>query len=153
MKVRALMTSMPRTCSPGTNFAEAAKLMREGDCGILPVVDDGKLVGVITDRDMCVALATQNKRASRIKVSEVAQTSVYTCGPDDDVHAALAQMSEHRIRRLPVEGFGKTLVGIISMDDILLAAGPSQAVRDAEVLKTFQAICAHHHPSPRIAVV
>ena len=60
MKVRDIMTGEPRTCSPGTNLAAAAELMLDGDCGILPVMEDGKLVGVVTDRDMYIALATRN---------------------------------------------------------------------------------------------
>ena len=151
MKIKDIMTAEPQTCSLGTNLAAAAALMLDGDCGILPVVEDGKLVGVVTDRDMFVALATRNKRASEIAVGEVVQTPVHTCGPDDDVHVALATMKQHLVRRLPVEGFGGTVMGIVSMNDILLAAGARKPVREAEVVDTFQAICAHHHPSPHIA--
>lgn len=151
MKIKDIMTAEPRTCSLGTNLAAAAALMLDGDCGILPVVEGGKLVGVVTDRDMFIALATRNKRASEIAVGEVVQTPVHTCGPDDDVHVALATMKQHRVRRLPVEGFGGTVMGIVSMNDILLAAGARKPVREAEVVDTFQAICAHHHPSPHIA--
>ena len=68
MKVKDLMTREPRTCSPDTTLASAAHLMWDGDCGILPVVDDGELVGVVTDRDMYIALATQNARASHLRV-------------------------------------------------------------------------------------
>jgi CBS domain-containing protein len=151
MKIKDIMTAEPRTCSLGTNLAAAAALMLDGDCGILPVVEDGKLVGVVTDRDMYIALATRNKRASQVTVGEVVQTPVHTCGPDDDIHVALATMKQHRVRRLPVEGFGATVMGIVSMNDILLAAGARKPVREAEVVDTFQAICAHHHPSPHIA--
>ena len=85
MKVKDIMTPEPRTCSPTTNLAVAAAIMLDGDCGILPVVDEGKLVGVVTDRDMYIALATRGKRASHVTVREVVQAPVYTCGPDDDV--------------------------------------------------------------------
>jgi CBS domain-containing protein len=108
MKVKDIMTSEPRTCSPTTNLATAAAIMLDGDCGILPVVDEGKLVGVVTDRDMYIALATRGKRASHITVTEVVQAPVNTCGPDDDVQTVLQTMKEHRVRRLPVEGFGGT---------------------------------------------
>ena len=120
--------------------------MMDADCGILPVVEDGKLVGVATDRDMYIALATRNRLASEITVGQVAGTKVFTCRPDDDVHDALATMKRHCVRRLPVEGFGRSVVGIVSMNDILLAAGPRRAVRNDEVIDTFQTICAHHHP-------
>lgn len=151
MKIKDIMSGEPRTCSPETNLAEAAAMMLDGDCGMLPVVADGKLVGVVTDRDLFIALATRNTRGSEIVVRDVAQTPVFTCGPDDDVRAALATMKQHRVRRLPVEGFGGTIMGVVSMNDLVLASGPRKAVRDAEVVSTLQAICAHHHPSPHIA--
>ena len=151
MKVKEVMTGEPRTCSLGTNLAEAAALMLDGDCGVLPVVDDGALVGVVTDRDMYIALATRNQRAAELTVREVVQAPVHTCGPEDDVQVALDTMTRHCVRRLPVEGFGGTILGIISLNDIVLASGPRKPVRDADVVHTMQAICAHHHPSPRIA--
>ena len=151
MKITDIMTTEPRTCSLGTNLAAAAALMLDGDCGILPVVKNGKLVGVVTDRDMYIALATRNSRASEITVREVVQTPVYTCGPDDDIQAALETMKQHRVRRLPVEGFGGTVMGIVSMNDTVLASGPRKPVRDTEVVSTRRSICAHHHPSPHIA--
>jgi CBS domain-containing protein len=150
MKVKEIMTAEPRTCSPDMNLAAAATLMLDGDCGILPVVQDGKLVGVVTDRDLYIALATRNTRASDVTVAEVVRTPVHTCGPDDDVEAVLATMKQQRVRRLPVAGFGETVLGIISMNDILLAAGAGKPVSEAAVVDTFQAICAHHHPAPHI---
>jgi CBS domain-containing protein len=150
MKVKNLMTQEPRTCTRATNLAEAAALMLDADCGILPVVDDqGKIVGVVTDRDMYIALATRNKLASQLTVGEVARSEVVTCGPDDDVQAALATMKQHRVRRLPVEGFGGTVAGIVSMNDILLAAG-TKGVGNAEIVDTFRTICAHRHPTPHV---
>ena len=149
MNVKKLMTPAPRTCTRATNLAEAAALMLDADCGILPVVDDnGKLVGVVTDRDMYVALATRNTLASQLTVGDVARSTVFTCGPDDDVQSALATMKQHHVRRLPVEGFGGTVAGIISMNDILLAAG--KGVGNADIVETLQAICAHHHPVPHV---
>ena len=151
MKVKEIMTAAPATCAPGTNLAAAAALMMDADCGILPVVnDDGTLAGVVTDRDMCIALATRNVLASQLTVGEVAHARVFTCNPDDDAHAALATMKTHRVRRLPVAGFGGTVVGIVSMNDILLAAGPKQPMRSDEVVDALQAICSHHLPVPRI---
>lgn len=150
MKIKEIMTAQPVTCAPGTNLAAAAELMLDADCGILPVVENDKLVGVVTDRDMFIALATRDARASDLTVGQVAGTKVFTCEPDDDVHAALETMKQHRVRRLPVEGFGHTVVGIVSMNDILMAAGPRRAVRNDEVVDTFQSICAHHHPTPHV---
>jgi CBS domain-containing protein len=150
VKVKEIMTAQPTTCAPDTNLAAAAELMLDADCGILPVVEDGTLVGIVTDRDMFIALATRDARASDLTVGQVASTQVFTCEPDDDVHSVLAMMKQHRVRRLPVEGFGHTVVGIVSMNDILLAAGPRRIVRSDEVVDTFQSICAHHHPTPHV---
>ena len=150
MKVKDLMTREPRTCSPDTTLAAAAHLMWDGDCGILPVVDDGELVGVVTDRDMYIALATQNARASHLRVGAVASQTVATCDPEDDVHVALATMKQARVRRLPVLGFGRTVLGILSINDILRVAGADRGVSDEDVVSTLQAICAHHHPTPHV---
>ena len=151
MKITDIMTREPAICSTSTNLAAAAKLMLDADCGILPVVDDqSKLVGVVTDRDMYIALATRNRLASQVTVGEVARTTVFTCAPDDDVESALQTMRQHRVRRLPVAGFGGAVVGIVSMNDIVLAAGARKPVRNEAVVETMQAICAHHLPVPHI---
>jgi len=150
MKVKDIMTKDPVTCSPDTTVAEAAHLMWEADCGILPVVDDGEIEGVVTDRDMYVALATRNVRAANLKVGAVATKTFVTCVPEDDVHEALDLMRQALVRRLPVVGLGGTVLGIVSLNDILLAAGPDQAVTNEDVLDALKAICAHHHPVPHV---
>jgi CBS domain-containing protein len=154
MKVKDIMTTDLKTCTPDTTVAEAAHLMWDGDCGILPVVDEGVLVGVVTDRDMYIALATKNARASQLRVGAVASTKVATCAPDDDVRAALATMKQSRVRRLPVVGFGDTVTGILSMNDILraTAAGKKGLANDA-IVEALGAICAHHHPAPHVVAV
>jgi CBS domain-containing protein len=151
MKIRDVMTPQPRTCTPGTNLAEAAALMLDADCGVLPVVDDaGRLTGVVTDRDMYIALATRARLASELAVGDVMRRQLFTCGPDDDVQAALATMREHHVRRLPVEGFGGTVAGVVSMNDIVLAAGRGRGVTNTEIVETFQAICRHRHPAAHV---
>jgi CBS domain-containing protein len=142
MKIKEIMTTQPKSASRDTTLAAAAHLLWGADCGILPVVDGGKLVGVVTDRDMYVALATRNKPATQITVGEVSTGKVWSCGPDDDVHAALDTMASQRVRRLPVTQDG-ALVGIISMNDLVLAAGAEKEVRNDEVVATLKAICAH----------
>ena len=151
MKVKDIMTAAPRTCTATTNLAEAAALMLDADCGFLPVVDEhGKLTGVVTDRDMYIALGTRNCRASHLTVGDVATTRVISCEPEDDVEHVLAVMKEHRLRRLPVEGFGGTVAGIIAINDIVLNAGRGK-VPNAEIIQTLQAICSHRHPVPHVA--
>lgn len=150
MKVKDLMTTDVKTCTPDTTVAEAAQLMWEGDCGILPVVRDRVVVGVVTDRDMYIALATQNTRASRLTVGAVASAKLATCAPEDDVQKALATMKHARVRRLPVVGFGGTVRGILSMNDILLAAGSGKEVTSEDVVATLRAICGRHHSAPHV---
>ncbi len=152
MKIKDVMTAAPVVCTPGTTLAQAAAMMIEADCGLLPVVASDALVGVVTDRDMYIALATRNLRASEMTVGEVVQSPVWTCVPDDDVHAVLAMMKEHRIRRVPVTGFGGTVLGVVSINDLLLAAGAKKGPAGAEVLDTLQGICAHHHPAAHVSV-
>ena len=152
MKVREIMTANPQSCGPDVTLDAAAHAMWEADCGILPVQDNGKLVGVVTDRDMYIALATRNRLPSQITVGEVATGSVATCQADDDVLAALATMKQKSVRRLPVVGpDGKTLVGILSMNDIVLATGAKKGIGTEAVVETLQAICAHTRRKPHTA--
>ena len=151
MTISDLMTSDPVTCLPTTNLAEAAALMLQGDCGILPVVENGKIRGVVTDRDLFIALGTRDRQPSTVTVGEVMCGPLFTCGPDDDVHAVLSMMKEHAVRRLPVEGFGGTVIGIVSMNDLVGAVGERKGVRGAAVVEALQSICAHHQPALRIA--
>lgn len=154
MKVKDLMTSDVRTCTPETTVAEAAHLMWDGDCGILPVVDDGELTAIVTDRDMYIALATRNSLASQLRVGAVASKPVVTCAPEDDVEDALAQMKQAKVRRLPVVGFGGTVLGLLSMDDIVLAAGNGRkGLKSDEIVQVLQAIYGHHHPAPHVVAV
>jgi CBS domain-containing protein len=136
MKVRDIMSPAPRTCAPDTTLAAAAGLMWEADCGILPVVAGRAVTGVITDRDICIALATKNLLASDVRVGQIATPHVATCRPEDDVHAALAIMKQKQVRRLPVVDSDGTVAGVLSMNDVVLAAaGAGEPVRDVEVIE------------------
>lgn len=150
MTVRDVMTSEPVAVAPWTTLAEAAALMLAVDCGVLPVVDHGRLTGIVTDRDLFIALATRNVLASQLSLGEVARHDVWTCGPDDDVRAALDIMRRRQVRRLPVVDAGDRVVGIVSMNDILLAVGGSRAVAPRAVIDTLQQISAHHHLPSRV---
>jgi len=150
MKVKDAMTTDVRIYTPDTTLAEAGRLMWDGDCGILPVVDDGALIGVVTDRDLFIALATQNERAASVRIGAVATMTVAACAPDDDLQDALAIMRHVRVRRLPVVGFGTSLLGILSMNDIVMAIAKSDDVSCEDVVQTLQAIFAQHHPAPHI---
>jgi CBS domain-containing protein len=150
VKAKELMTSNPLVCGPETTVADAAQLMWKGDCGALPVVEAGKLVGIVTDRDMYIALATRDVRASELKVGEVATRNVATCEPEDDIVSVLHTMKTRAVRRLPVIGFGGTVLGILSMNDVVLSAGAERPVRNEDVVETLHGICGHHHALPQI---
>lgn len=144
MNVRDLMTSDVRTCRPETNLAEVVRDMWEGDCGALPVVsDDGRVTGIITDRDICIAVATRGRAADRIAVRDVARDHVYTCLPNDDASAALQTMKLHKIRRLPVVDVDGHVRGMLSLNDIVTHAG---AASPTDVVNTLASICEHQRP-------
>jgi CBS domain-containing protein len=143
MKVRDVMTTDLKCCGPDTNLAAATELMWANDCGILPVVEEGKLVGIITDRDVCVAVGTRNCRPAEMAVREVATREVHTCAPDDDVHTAMAIMRRGKVRRLPVVEEG-ALTGVLALNDIILAAERKHGDVDYEdVMNTMKAVSEH----------
>ena len=134
MKVKEVMMGTPYHIPLNANLGVATELMWKGNCGFLPVVDAGKKVcGVITDRDICVALGTRNQTAGQVRVEEVVQRKVYACDPEDDIHIALQTMREGHVRRLPVVDFNGNLSGVVSMDDLLLRAEPDREGRQAEL--------------------
>jgi CBS domain-containing protein len=146
MKVREIMTTDVRSCGPEASLAEAAMIMWENDCGTVPVVNGaGQAVGIVTDRDICMAVATKNRLASDISVGEVSQGHVRTCRPEADVSAALDVMRKEQLRRLPVVDEGGRLVGILSLADVVRHAkkGESKKARHVphkEVLRVLKAL-------------
>lgn len=144
MKVRELMTPNPLSCSVGTDLATVARLMAKADCGALPVTDTGgKVIGIITDRDICIAVAAHDHPARQILAGAAGiKNVVYTCRAEDDVTTALDRMKWHKVRRLPVVNPDGTLVGMLSWSDIALAAGRAPHDIDAGVLiDTYRGIC------------
>jgi CBS domain-containing protein len=144
MKVREIMTEEPRCCHSDTNLAAATELMWNNDCGVLPVVDDGRLAGIITDRDICIALGTRNRPATNIAVRDVATHEVQTCAPDEDVHTAMAVMRRAKVHRLPVVNDEGKMEGVIALNDIVLAAERKHGAIDyEEVMNTIKAVSEH----------
>lgn len=145
--VEDLMTRTPWYCHPDTNLAIVAELMWKHDCGALPVVENGHVLAVITDRDIAIALGTRGVRAQDLTASEVATHPVVFCREDDDVHAALHLMTDARVRRLPVVNDHDELTGVIALNDLVLAARPTNGhksdLEDEEVLRSLRRICAH----------
>jgi len=150
MRVRELMSAPVTSIRPSDSLEQAARLLWEHDCGMLPVVDSTGAVGAaITDRDICMAAYTQGKRLSEIRVREVISNKVVSCRPEESWVTVAGRMATHQVRRLPVvDGAGK-LVGIVSINDLALAAqekGHPQDFACREVGKLMAEICAHRVP-------
>jgi CBS domain-containing protein len=142
MLVRDLMTRDVTSCVPGNNLAQIAELMWNNGCGSLPILDGlGKVAGMITDRDVCIALGTRDCKAADVLVQHVARPVCYTCSPDDHVRSALKTMATYEVGRLPVvDGTGR-LVGILSLDDIVFRAGGGCSdLTDREIINTMRAL-------------
>ena len=151
MKVQDVMTEDVKSCRPHTDLASAAALMWQNDCGVLPVViDGGKVIGVITDRDIAIALGTRNKKAAQISVKDVMTADLFSATPGEDIHAALKSMRKNRVHRLPVIDDHGKLRGILSLSDVALHAvhptGKETPVLNYDdVVGTLKAVCEHRH--------
>jgi CBS domain-containing protein len=144
MKVREVMTANASFCGPESTLEEASFLMQRHNCGFLPVIGDGgNVIGVVTDRDMCIALGTRNRKPSDLRVWDVMPRKLFTCMAGDDIHCALNTLRDARIRRLPVIDRDGSLVGILSLDDIVLHAREQLLRKDIsyeDVENTYTAI-------------
>jgi CBS domain-containing protein len=162
MKVRDVMVKGAGVCGADSNLAAVAEVMWKERCGTLPVLDSsGRVMSMITDRDICIALGTRNVRASDIKVKDVSLPRVFTCQPDDDIRAALKTMESQNVRRLPVVDNVGNLCGIISVDDVLYRAekrARSSSISYEEVINAMKSILEHrlhghseHHAEAAVA--
>ena len=150
MKAKERMVNPVSVCSPEDNLAEVAATMWEGRCGALPVVDaEDRVISMITDRDVCIALGTRNLRASEVRVNDVAPPRVFTCLDSDDISLVLRTMVAQNVRRLPVVNRERRLVGIISVDDFLLDAQAGKAgVLSLEALEALKTIVENRRGDP-----
>jgi CBS domain-containing protein len=126
MKISEVMTPDVKIASPSASLRDAARMMAEIDCGVLPVGDKDRLVGVITDRDIAIRGLGHGLKPTA-KVREVMSRDVKYCFDDEDVDHIVLNMAEIQVRRLPVVNRGKRLVGIVSLGDIAVTEGPDVA--------------------------
>jgi CBS domain-containing protein len=134
MKVRDVMIMTPASCGAEINLGAAVEILWNRNCGFLPVINaQGKVIGVVTDRDICIALGTRNRLPEAITVGEVISGKVFACRPDDDLRTALAIMGQEKVRRLPVINADGMLEGILSMDDVVLHAEAGSPGRPSDL--------------------
>lgn len=141
MKVSEIMTKNPRTVTPDTPVSEAARMMKEEDVGLVPVVERvggaetrGRLIGVVTDRDIAVRHVAEG-RAIDAPVSEVMSGGVKTCSENDSVEDAMALMGREQVRRIPIVDERGSLVGVVAQADLVRMGS-----KDRQVEKTVEQI-------------
>ena len=117
-RIRDIMTSNPCTIDADKSVAYAAKMMREEDVGVAPIVEGEKLIGLLTDRDISVRVAAHGRDPDQVKVRDVASTRLVTIHPQQDLDEALRIMAKHQVRRLPVVEEDGRLVGVVAQADI-----------------------------------
>ena len=132
-KVRELMTESPRTVAPDASAVEAATVMRDEDAGVVPIVEsDGRLAGVVTDRDIALRVVAEGREPGSTTVGEIASQNLATIDPQQDIDEALRLMAKHQVRRLPVVEEDGKLVGILAQADV---ARHLDASRTGEVVE------------------
>ena len=135
MRIADIMTPDPQTVRPGDTLQAAAQAMDELNVGVLPVVDGGRLIGILTDRDIVVRSTSAGQDPGKAKVSDAMTTDAHTLTADAEVDEAVELMEEHQLRRLPVVDEDGKLVGIVSLGD-LAAAGTPEAADALEAIST-----------------
>jgi CBS domain-containing protein len=124
--IKDVMTSNPCTIDAGKSVAYAAKMMKDEDVGLAPIVEGDKLVGMLTDRDIAIRVVAEGRNPEQVTVEEVASKQVVTIDPQQDLAEALRIMAKHQVRRLPVVEEDGRLVGVVAQADIAREGDDSQ---------------------------
>lgn len=127
MQIREVMTPEVTTVRPDSTLIEVAKIMREEDIGSVPVTDNERLLGMVTDRDIVVRAIVEGHDGLDRTAADVMSPDVHCCAAEDDVEDVLRDMGDQQVRRLPVVDDGQRLVGIVSLGDLSREAKPKQA--------------------------
>jgi CBS domain-containing protein len=137
MNVQSLMTRNPKYCSADESLSAAAYKMWEGDIGSIPVVDaEQRVIGMITDRDICMAGCFRDRPLAEIRVQEAMASKIVACRPDDDVKAAERLMRDNQIRRLPIIDRDGHLLGVVSVNDLTRKAASDRHLTSPQVGET-----------------
>ena len=124
--IREVMTAGPTTVGASTPVAEAARLMKADDVGSLPILEDGRLAGVVTDRDIVLRVVADGRDPQATTAGEIASRDPVTVDPQQGLDEALRLMAEHQVRRLPVVEEDGRLVGVLAQADVAREASPEQ---------------------------
>ena len=116
--IRDIMTANPSTVEPDQSVVEAAKIMKQEDAGVVPVTENGRLTGMVTDRDIAIRVVAEGKDPQSTTVGEVASKNLVTIDPEQDLDEALRLMAQHQVRRLPVVEEDGRLVGVVAQADV-----------------------------------
>src|ERR671938_234800 len=116
--IREIMTANPSTVEPDQSVVEAAKIMKQEDAGVVPVTENGRLTGMVTDRDIAIRVVAEGKDPQSTVVREVASKNLVTIDPQQDLDEALRLMAKHQVRRLPVVEEDGRLVGVVAQADV-----------------------------------
>lgn len=144
MIVKEIMQTAVGTCAPDSDLSAVIKIMHDRDCGFLPVVDrHGIVVGVVTDRDVCMAAGTKHRPLAHVSVNETMSHPVFSCFADENVKTVLVTMAKHRIRRLPVLNKSGHLQAVLSMDEIVQAPPRLGGPTADDIIAALKAIYAH----------
>jgi len=144
MKVREIMSSNVSCCGPRTSAAAIAEICWNKACGAVPVVDEkNRVLGMITDRDLFIALGTRNARAQDLVAEDVMSRDVASCSPDEDVKHALSVMYARKVRRLPVVDRDKIVKGIVSFTDIVHASLNGAEIAPSAVMNFLTRLSEH----------
>lgn len=131
MHISEVMTKNVVVLPPSATLQEAARRMREADTGFIPVEENGRLIGTVTDRDICVRGVADDRPASSTEIRSVLSETVVCCYDDEDHEAAANAMAEHKVRRLPVIDRQEKIVGVVSLGDLAVRAHAEKEVGEA----------------------
>lgn len=145
MQIDKLMSQPVHVCNQNSTLNDAAQLMWECDCGAIPIVDDEhRLVGMLTDRDICMAAYTKGEPLSNIRIADVIERQVLSCRPDQSIETAEHLMSQHKVRRIPVIDAEERPIAMLSLNDIVRSATNDRSKRGnglgRQVIETLAAI-------------
>lgn len=140
MKVQDIMTTSPKYCLPSDSASKAARIMRDMDTGIIPIVESERsrrLTGVVTDRDLCLTVIAEAQDPETLPVGDCMTSTLVCCTPDDDVQKAVDAMRDNQVRRIPVVDQEGTLQGVVSLADIIERSD----VSPDRIYETLKKIC------------